>query len=158
MNSAPESSWLDAEEQQVWLAFAPLMVRLPAALDRQLQRDCGLSQYDYLVLAGLSMAPQRRMRLSELAEFTGSTLSRLSNVVNKLERQGWLRREPDPDDGRYTLGVLTATGWDKVVASAPGHVAEVRRLVFDSLTKGQQRVLREAAGRILQALDTEAGS
>ena len=122
---------------------------------RQLQRDAGLTQFEYLVLAGLSMAPERTMRLSDLAEFSASTLSRLSNVVGRLERQGWLRREPDPSDGRYTLGILTDSGMDKVVASAPGHVAEVRRLVFDSLTKTQQRALRDVALRIEHAIDPE---
>jgi DNA-binding MarR family transcriptional regulator len=104
-------------------------------------------------MAGLSMAAERTLRMSDVAEFTDSSLSRLSNVVNRLERRGWVRRTPDPTDGRYTLAVLTDDGWGKVVASAPGHVAEVRRLVFDPLTKAQQRQLRQISRRILHTVD-----
>jgi DNA-binding MarR family transcriptional regulator len=149
----PEPRWLDDEEQRVWLAIASTLVRLPAALDAQLQRDSELSHFEYLVLAGLSMTRDRSVRMSDLAEFTEGSLSRLSNVVSRLERRGWMRRAPDPADGRYTLAVLTDEGWAKVVASAPGHAEEVRRLVFDPLTKAQQRQLHEICGRILRAVD-----
>ncbi len=149
----PEPRWLDAEEQQVWLAFASTMVRLTGALDGQLQRDAGLSHYEYLVLAGLSMARDRTLRMSDLAEFTEGTLPRLSNVVSRLERRGWVRRTPDPADGRYTLAILTDDGWTKIIASAPGHAEEVRRLFFDPLTSAQQRQLREICRRILRAID-----
>jgi DNA-binding MarR family transcriptional regulator len=153
MDAPPEPRWLDQEEQRTWLAFAGTLSRLPSALDAQLQRDAGISHFEYLVLAGLSMAAGRTLRMSDVAEFTSSSLSRLSNVVNRLERRGWVRRCPDPADGRYTLAVLTDDGWDKVVATAPGHVAEVRRLVFDPLTKAQQRHLRQISGRIMHTVD-----
>ncbi|MEV5975103.1 MarR family transcriptional regulator [Streptomyces sp. NPDC051921] len=87
------------------------------------------------------------MRMSELAVLTNGSLSRLSHVVKRLEKQGWVRRTPDPDNGRYTLAVLTETGWEKVVATAPGHVEEVRRLVFDPLAQAQQRTLRAIGSR-----------
>lgn len=145
--------WLDAEQQQIWYSFAYALNRLPAALDAQMQRDAGISQFEYMVLAALSMAPQRTLRMSLLADYTASTLSRLSNVVSRLEKRDWVRRSPDPDDGRASLATLTDDGWDKVVASAPAHVEEVQRLLFDPLTKAQQRQLGQIAERVLKAID-----
>ncbi|WP_075662625.1 MarR family winged helix-turn-helix transcriptional regulator [Streptomyces acidiscabies] len=144
--------WLDAEEQETWLALVGLMTHLPGALDAQLQRDAGISHFEYQVLAGLSMSSERTLRMSVLAEFAVASLSRLSHTVKRLEKQGWVRRTPDPGDGRCTLATLTDAGWDKVVATAPGHVAEVRRLVFGPLTKAQQRHLREAGRRVNDAV------
>jgi DNA-binding MarR family transcriptional regulator len=155
MDDQREPRWLDSDEQRNWLAFASVLVRLPNALDAQLQRDAGISHFEYLVLAGLSMTVGRTMRMSDLAVFTEGSLSRLSNVAARLEKRGWLRRDPDPADGRYTLAILTDEGWEKVTASAPAHVDEVRRLVFDPLTKAQQRQLRELSRRILQAVDPD---
>jgi DNA-binding MarR family transcriptional regulator len=148
-----EPRWLDPEEQQAWITLASVIMRLPGALDAQLQRDAGLSHFEYLVLSGLSMRPERTMRMSDLAAFAEGSLSRLSQVVGRLEKRGWIRRATDPTDGRYTLATLTDAGWDKVVSSAPGHVEEVRTLVFDSLTKAQQRQLREIGRRIMRAID-----
>ncbi|MGC3953689.1 MAG: MarR family transcriptional regulator [Propionicimonas sp.] len=147
--------WLNHEEQRVWLQLSLLMTRLPAALERQLQRDAGLSLYEYLLLSGLSMAPHRRLRLRDLADFSGTSLSRLSNVVRKLEDQGWLARVPDPQDGRSTFAVLTEPGYARVVEAAPGHVREVRRLIFDPLSTGQLRRLGEATRRMLDVVDPE---
>lgn len=155
MDTSPEPRWLDAEEQRVWLALAYTLGRLPAALDARLQRDAGISTFEYMVLSGLSMAPEHTRRMTELADFTASSLSRLSNVVGRLEKRGWLRRHTDPGDGRCTLVTLTEGGWSKVVASAPRHVEAVRHLVFDPLTKVQQRQLGEIGGRILRAIDTD---
>src|SRR5262245_39974290 len=111
-----------------------MLIRLPAALDAQLLRDAGISHFEYQVLAGLSMEPERTLRMSDLAAFAEGSLSRLSQVVGRLERRGWIRRTPDPADGRYTLAILTDEGWHKVVATAPGHVDAVRQYVFDPLT------------------------
>lgn len=150
--------WLDAEEQRAWYAFAYALIRLPAALDAQMYRDAGLSQFEYLVLSALSMTPDRTLRMSDLAAHTASTLSRLSNVVSRLEKRDWVRRTADPVDGRYTLAILTDDGWAKVVASAPAHVEEVRRLVFEPLTKTQQRQLGQISQRILHAIDPQSPS
>lgn len=154
MNTPREPRWLDTEEQQVWLALAYTLGRLPAALDARLQRDAGISTFEYMVLSGLSMSSEHTQRMSELADFTASSLSRLSNVVGRLEKRGWLRRHADPEDGRRTLATLTEEGWNKVVASAPRHVGAVRHLVFDPLTKAQQRQLGEIGQRILHTIDT----
>ncbi|MCA0251730.1 MAG: MarR family transcriptional regulator [Actinobacteria bacterium] len=148
-----EPPWLDDEEQQVWLQLSLLLTRLPTALERQLQRDAGLSLYEYLLLSGLSMTPTRRLRLRDLAEFTGTSLSRLSNVIRKLEGHGWVIREPDPQDGRSTFAVLTEAGYAKVVASAPGHVREVRKLVFDPLSTAQLRRFGSTIRRVLDVID-----
>ncbi|GAA3803499.1 hypothetical protein GCM10023083_43350 [Streptomyces phyllanthi] len=91
--------------------------------------------------------------MSELAQYAGSTLSRLSNVVIRLDKRGWVQRRPDPSDGRATLATLTDDGMGKVTAAAPHHVDAVRRLVFDPLTKVQQRQLGAISQRILGALD-----
>ena len=155
MDTNPEPRWLDGDEQRTWMALVSTLVRLPSALDAQLQRDAGISHFEYQVMAGLSMSPERTLRMSELAAFADGSLSRLSQVVGRLEKRGWVRRGPDPADGRYTLAVLTGDGWDKVVATAPGHVEAVRRFVFDPLTKAQQRHLRDIGRRITRAVDPD---
>jgi len=153
MQTPDEPRWLDAEERRIWLSLAAVVIRLPAALDAQLQRDAGISHFEYQVLAGLSDAPGRTMRMSELALFTEGSLPRLSQVVGRLEKRGWVHRTPDPADGRYTLAILSDEGWEKIAATAPGHVEAVRRLVFDPLTKTQTRQLREINRRIMRAID-----
>jgi DNA-binding MarR family transcriptional regulator len=157
MDADQEPRWLDPDERQTWLSMASALIRLPATLDAQLQRDAGISYFEYQVMAVLSEAPERTLRLSELAAMTEGSLPRLSQVVSRLERRGWVRRVPDPTDGRYTLGVLTDDGFDKVVATAAGHVEAVRRHVFDPLTKAQQRQLREIAQRITRTTDPARG-
>ena len=83
------------------------------------------------------MADGRTARMSELAQLANGSLSRLSNVVKRLEQRGLVRRVPDPDNGRYTLAILTASGCDLVAAAAPGHVRTVRKLIFDALHADQ---------------------
>lgn len=155
MDAPQEPRWLNAEEGQAWRALAKTLERLPAALDAQLRRDAGISHFEYQVLALLSEAPGRTLRMSELAMWAGSSLPRLSQVVARLEQRGWVRRTPDPADGRYTLAILTDQGQVKVTEAAPGHVQEVRRLVFDPLTKSQSRQLREIGWRIIRAIDPD---
>jgi DNA-binding MarR family transcriptional regulator len=153
MNTPREPRWLDAEESQAWRALASVLIRLPAALDAQLRRDAGISHFEYQVLALLSEAPGRTLRMSELATQAEGSLPRLSQVVARLEQRGWVRRTPDPADGRYTLATLTSQGQVKVTQAALGHVQEVRRLVFDPLTKTQSRQLPEIGRRIISTID-----
>jgi len=148
-----EPRWLDPEERDAWLSLTSLLIKLPAALDAQLQRDSGLSHFEYSVLAGLSEAPEGALRMSVLAAYAEGSLPRLSQVVARLERRGLIRRTPDPDDGRYTLAMLTDEGRAVVVAAAPGHVETVRSLVFDPLTKSKTRQLRDICLRLLSAVD-----
>jgi DNA-binding MarR family transcriptional regulator len=147
--------WLDDDERETWLQLTRLLVRLPAALDRQLRRDAGLTQFQYGVLAALSEQDDRRLRMGTLAGFADGSLSRLSQVVGRLESRGWVERCPDPSDGRSTIARLTDAGWDKVVATAPGHVAEVRRLVLDPLTTAQVQQLGRIGARINSAVDPD---
>jgi DNA-binding MarR family transcriptional regulator len=155
MDAPREPRWLDVEESQAWRALASTLIRLPAALDAQLRRDAGISHFEYQILALLSEAPGRTLRMSELAVRAEGSLPRLSQVVARLEQRGLVRRTPDPADGRYTLAILTDQGQAKLTEAAPGHVEEVRRLVFDSLTKAQSRQLREIGRRIMRAIDSD---
>lgn len=153
VSATSDDVWLNQEQQDVWLNIWSMRVWLPARLDAQLKKQNGLSNFDYFALAQISMAPERRLRMSELAELSDMTLSHLSRVVTRLEKAGWVRREPDPTDGRATVAVLTEEGWDKVVEAAPGHVGEVRRLIFDNLTDDELKVLGTAMEKIITALD-----
>lgn len=150
-----EIKWLSVEEQQTWLALVEMMVRVPAQLDGQLRKDAGISHFEYAVLARVSEASERTLRMSELAELANGSLSRLSHTVKRLEARGWLSRRPCPSDGRLTEAVLTDEGWEKVVATAPGHVAAVRALVVDVLTEEQQRELRSITGAIAANLASD---
>lgn len=143
METPQQSRRLTDEEMETWHALAGVMVRLPSALDAQLQRDSGLSHVEYLVMSMLSQTEGRILRMSDLAGYVGSSLSRLSHLVKRLEKSEWMRREPDPTDGRYTLAVLTDAGHAKVVESAPGHM---RRRTALCVRRAHQGPAAAAAG------------
>ena len=144
--------WLSSDELATWMKFSVVLVRLPQELDAQLQREQGLSWFEYLVMARLSEAPDRTLRMSRLATLANGSLSRLSHVVRRLERPGWIERRPCPVDGRYTDATLTEEGMAKVVAAAPAHVRTVRRLVTDALAPGQLAELDGIVDRLLERL------
>ncbi len=147
--SAPSSArWLSADEERAWVAVCHFMLQLPGALDSQLQRDADINLFEYLTLSRLSMAPHRTLRMSELAVLTGGSLSRLSNVIKRLETRGYVRRETDSQDRRYTNAILTDPGWEKVVAAAPGHVDAVRHFVLDSLNPIQLGTLADIGEQV----------
>ena len=148
-----EPRWLAADELDAWRALARLMARLPAALDRQLQRDAQLSYVEYYVLADLSERPGRSMRLFHLAEMVNVELSRLSHMISRLERRGLVRREPDPTDRRSTLAILTDEGYEHLVAVAPGHVERVRDLLIDALDRDELLALGEASKHVVARID-----
>jgi DNA-binding MarR family transcriptional regulator len=148
----PEPRWLDDEEMSAWLALNGVILLLPAALDSQMQRDNGITMFEYLVMAMLSEAPGRTLQLKRLARVTNGSLSRLSHVVTRLEARDWVRREPLAENGRVTMARLTDAGYAKVVASAPSHVETVRQLVFDNLDRRQVRQLQEISTRLLRSL------
>ena len=148
-----EPRWLSDEEQDAWRQLAGVMTRLPAALDAQLQRDAQLTHFGYWVLAMLSEAPGRSLRMSELAARANSSLSRLSHGVTRLVTRGWVRRERSADDGRGQVAVLTDAGWAKLLASAPGHIEAVRSLVFDGLRPGQVCALADLGRALLAQVD-----
>ena len=143
--------WLSEEQQAAWRPFVALLLRLPAALDAQLQKDAGITQFDYLVLSGLSEAPAHTLRMSELAATANSSLSRLSHVVSRLEAKGWVRREACPGDGRFINAVLTDEGWEKVKETAPGHVAAVRELLVGTLSEDELVRLGAISTKVLAA-------
>ncbi len=142
-------------EQAAWVRFASVLELLPGVLDTQLRRDAGLMHFEYFVLAMLSEAPDRTLRMSALAAQTNSTLPRLSHVVKRLEGRGLVQRFPCPDDARATNARLTDDGWRKVLQAAPGHVANVRDNVIDALTGDQVHQLTDIAEAILGRLDPD---
>jgi len=144
---------LSSDELSIWASFATVLERLPAALDAQLQRDSGLTHFEYGVLFALDTAPDRTLRLSTLAAYAGCTLSRLSRAVTRLQKEGLVEREVDPRDGRFTLGILTSLGHEKVVSATPGHRELVRQVVFNSLTERQAQQLGLISRRIAEAVD-----
>jgi DNA-binding MarR family transcriptional regulator len=145
--------WLDDEEMAAWIRLAAVLELLPGVLDSQLRRDAGLTHFEYFVLAMLSEAPERTLRMTALAARTNATLPRLSHVIRRLEERGLVERFPCPQDGRATNARLTGAGWDKVVATAPGHVDTVRAQVIDALTREQVHQLAQIAGAILDQVD-----
>lgn len=148
--------WLSGEEERTWRVVASTIHKLRWALECQLQHDAGLSFLEYHALAALSENPGHTKRMSELAEVTNASLSRLSHLIKRLEQRNLVRREPDPTDGRYTNAILTPAGLRLLVASAPGHVAKVRELVIDALSPAELRHLRAASDRILERLEAGA--
>ena len=145
-----EPRWLTDDEQRAWRRFIEVLVRVPAALEGQLQRQAGLTHMGYLVLATLSEREDRRLPMSRLAKKASASLSRLSHVVARLEAQGLVHRERDPEDGRVQIAVLTDEGFKKIVAAAPGHVETVQQLVFDRLSLAQVRQLGKLCDALLE--------
>jgi DNA-binding MarR family transcriptional regulator len=145
--------WLDEDELQAWLKLAGVMLKLAPTLDSQLQRDSDLTHFDYLCLAMLSESDDRTLRMSELATRVNASLSRLSHVISKLEKRGWVARKPSPDSRRVTLVTLTEPGWKVLVAAAPGHVETVRELVFDDLSPDDVAALTRVAGHIVERIE-----
>jgi DNA-binding MarR family transcriptional regulator len=152
MSAAHETRWLDAQEQQVWAQLSTMVLRLQPVLSARLQREFGTSQFEYLIMARLSEAPGSMLRMSVLATITGSSLPRLSQAVGRLEKRGWMSRQPDAEDSRYTLAVLNRAGLRQLKEAAPSHVEAVREFVFDRLTRVQARQLGAICQRILDGL------
>ena len=148
-----ETKWLSKEELAAWVRLAAVLELLPNTLDSQLRRDADLTNFEYYVLAMLSEAPDRTLRMTALAAQTNATLPRLSHVVRRLEDRGLVERFPCPEDGRATNARLTETGWAKIQATAPGHVDNVRRHVIDALTPEQVGQLAEITEALLERLD-----
>jgi DNA-binding MarR family transcriptional regulator len=151
-----QTRWLDEREQRTWRAFVGATQLLFDQLDRELQRDAGMPHAYYQILATLSEAPGRALRMHELAARTRSSRSRLSHAVARLEARGWVGRESCPTDKRGQFAVLTEAGFAALAAAAPGHVEGVRAHLFDRLTGDQVRQLREISQAVLEPLRAEA--
>lgn len=146
------TKWLTKEQQRAWRAFVEAIRLLQESLDAQLQADADMPHAYYEILVRLAEAPNRRLRMAELATGTQSSRSRVSHAVARLEERGWIRREPCASDRRGQLAVLTDEGYDALAAASPGHVAQVRATVIDALTPAQLRALGDASGAIAQAI------
>ncbi|GIF09725.1 MarR family winged helix-turn-helix transcriptional regulator [Actinoplanes siamensis] len=144
-----EPRWLSDPEMAAWLNLTQLLMLLPSALDRQLRDDAGIPHAYYQILAMLSAEPGRSMRMTELARRVGTTTSRLSHAVASLEQRGWVCRRACAFDKRGQIATLTEPGARLLETAAPGHVAEVRRLIFDHLSPDEVDQLRAITAKIL---------
>lgn len=150
-----EPRWLSDEEQRAWRKFAAVFTLLPASLDAQLQHDASLTHFAYFALAMLSEAPDRALRMSELAARSSSSPSRLSHTISRLENRGLVRRTRAAEDGRGQVAQLTDEGMAALIGMAPGHVEAVQQFVFDALTPEQVRQLNEISTAILSKIDPD---
>lgn len=150
-----EAPWLDDTELAAWKNLVHLLMLLPTAVDRRLREDAGIPLAHYQTLAILSGEPERSMRMTQLARVVGSTTSRLSHAIAALEQRGWVERRMCPEDKRGQVATLTDLGFATLAAAAPGHAADVRRLVFDHLDPDQVLQLRDLTAALLPGLAHE---
>jgi DNA-binding MarR family transcriptional regulator len=146
--------WLNNHEWSAWLHLMATFTLLPAAIDSQLQREAGMSHFEFGVMAALSRQPGRRVQLKDLAVIANGSLSRLSHVISRLEEQGWVRRVSGTK-GRATNAELTDKGYKKLMEAGPIHFQEVRRLVFDVLTPQEVKDLKRVTSRLNAGLVPE---
>ena len=145
--------WLNPREAETWLALWGVSEWLPARLDQQLKRDSGVSHRDYFALAQISMAPEEKLSMTELARLSDMSASHLSHVVSRLEKRGWVRRAPSTEDRRTNIAHLTDEGREFIRGAAPGHVREARRRIFDRLTEEETEALGTLLNKVLDGLD-----
>jgi DNA-binding MarR family transcriptional regulator len=160
MTEQQETRWLTADEQATWRSFMLSTRLLFDQFERELQRSAGMPFQYYEVLVRLSESPDHSMRMSELADLSQSSRSRLSHAVSRLEDAGWVRRSSCASDRRGTTAVLTDAGMAVLEAAAPGHVASVRSHLFDQLTAeqlSQLHVISDALLRHLEAMGVSCG-
>jgi DNA-binding MarR family transcriptional regulator len=151
-----DDPWLDESQRAAWVKLISVVELLPGVQETQLRRDSGLTHFEYFVLAMLSEAPERTLRMTALAERVNATLPRLSHVVHRLEDRTLVERFPCPEDRRATNARLTDAGWSTIVAAAPGHVATVRKYVIDALSAEQIGQMDEIMTALLENLDPQA--
>ena len=151
--SAPK--WLTPAEMKAWRKYIVASRRLLEALDTDLAGH-DLSMSDYEILAQLSDAPGRKLRMSELAQIAMLSRSRLSHRMKVMEKAGWVKREPCPGDKRGYFAVMTAKGWKAIVAAAPDHVNSVRSRFIDHLTKADQVALAQIFAKVEEGLRQDA--
>jgi DNA-binding MarR family transcriptional regulator len=147
-----ETRWLDAEEQKAWRAWLYSSLLLQDRLDRELQRETGISHAYYEILVQLSETPGRMLRMSELADRCLSSRSRLSHAVSRLEERGWVRRQVCEEDARGQLAILTDDGFEALEKAAPVHVESVRQHLFDQLSPAQVDALHDIGETLLKHL------
>jgi DNA-binding MarR family transcriptional regulator len=152
-----ETRWLTAEEQRAWRAFLTATQTLFSTIEAQLQHESGIPHGYYEILVRLSEAPDRELRMSQLADASASSKSRLSHAVSRLEERGWVERLNCPTDRRGQIARLTDTGYAALEAAAPRHVEHVRRSMFDLLSAEQVAQLTEISEAIIAAADSPVG-
>ena len=154
-SASAEPRWLNETEMQAWLHVLHLVMLLPSSLDRQLRRDAGLTHASYMILATLSDAPDRSMRMTELARRTATSPSRLSHAVAALEHRGWVARRACSEDRRGLIASLTDDGMRVLEQTAPGHVAQVRASVLDPLNSDEVTQLSMLLAKIVDPLEAD---
>ena len=145
--------WLTEAELASWLPLSGVMLKLNTALDSQLQRDADMTHFDYLCLAMLSEEADWTSTMSALAARTNASLSRLSHVISKLERRGWVSRCRSEVSRRVTMVTMTEEGYAVLVAAAPGHVATVKSLIYDGLQPEDVAGLQKVMSHILERIE-----
>ncbi len=150
-----EDPWLSDEQQLVWREFLRLSGQLSGRIERDLQQAAGMPHAYYLILAMLSEAPRRSLRMNQLAEVVRASQSRVSHAVARLEEAGWVRRTPAPGDRRGAVAELTDAGFARLVEVAPSHAETVRSLMFDPLSPEQLANFRDICETILAAVDEQ---
>ncbi|WP_420112734.1 MarR family winged helix-turn-helix transcriptional regulator [Pseudactinotalea sp.] len=145
--------WLTPEERQAWLALTGMLTKLPTALDAGMAKHAGLTYFEYMVLAMLAEESGGTLRMSTLAERTHGSLSRLSHVVRRLEKQGLVQRVGALEDRRATNAILSPEGRQRVEMAAPAHVAYVRDIVIDGISEDDLRTVIRVGEGILERLD-----
>ena len=148
------TNWLSEKQQKIWRSWMSATALLPEQLGRDLQRDSGLTNADYEILVWLSEFPDRRIRMSDLADRTLSSRSRLSHQIDRMERAGLVSREVCENDRRGSFAVLTDKGWDLLVSAAPAHVESVRRHLVDVLTPEEFEALGRACSKVSEHLQS----
>ncbi|WP_046317895.1 MarR family transcriptional regulator [Mycobacterium sp. UM_Kg1] len=143
-----DTRWLSQKEQHMWRGYLDSTRLLLRSLDRQLTADSGLSLSDFEILALLSEAPERRLRMNELADITVTTRSGVTRAVKRLTDAGWVRQVRCEEDKRGQYAELTDSGLDKLRTAAPGHVAAVRAGLFDSLSPREVELFSHSYARI----------
>lgn len=153
MSDSTSAPWLSDAENRAWRALISVLTTVPPAIDAQLKRDSGINFFEYSILASLSEAPDRAVRMGTLAHLAAGSPSRISHAVARLEKHGWVERRSveSPTESRCVWAVLTDAGWEAVQAAAPDHVREARRLVFDVLTPEQVGQLATIGTQLLMA-------
>lgn len=149
LHAVRDDPWLSAEQQRAWRTYLAMTSALDARIERDLQRAAGMPHAYYLILAMLSEAPDRSLRMHQLAEHVQASQSRLSHAVARLEDHGWVRREPAPGDKRGQFAILTDAGHERLVEVAPSHAETVRATMFDPLSDSQLTQFQQICATVL---------
>jgi DNA-binding MarR family transcriptional regulator len=157
MSDSSTPNRLAGDDLTTWAALATVLEWLPPALDAPLVREFDLTHFEYGILFALADAPDRALRMSVLASYANSSLSRLSRAVSRIEGRGWVQRTRDPLDGRSTLAALTQAGLEMLEKATPVQAHTVSELVLEPLTNAQRGQLREISLRIQRAIREQEG-